>query len=115
MSVGWKQTSQIIPGVSFITAHVAYASTNKTKIIRTETEYFFLPGAYAPHVHVRAWTLCYFHSFVSTQTFRRALAEVSGQLRRDKECPFSGVTNYGRIWRKVPESNVQSVGQTLTD
>ena len=34
MSVGWKQTSQIISGVSFITAHIAYASKNKTNIVR---------------------------------------------------------------------------------
>ena len=25
---------------------------------------------------------------------------VGGPMRRDKECPFSGVTNYGRVWRK---------------
>ena len=30
---------------------------------------------------------------------------VGGQLRGDKECP---VTNYGRVWRKVPESNARS-------
>ena len=35
---------------------------------------------------------------------------VAGQLRRDKECPFSGVTKSGRVWRKVPESDAQSVG-----
>ena len=29
---------------------------------------------------------------------------VGGQLRGDKECPFSGVTKSGRVWRKVPES-----------
>ena len=26
---------------------------------------------------------------------------VGGQLCRDKECPFSGVTSSGRVWRKV--------------
>ena len=26
---------------------------------------------------------------------------VGGQLRGDKECPFSGVTKSGRVWRKV--------------
>ena len=45
---------------------------------------------------------CCFHSLISTQTFRRA--HVSGRLRGDKECPFSGVTA-GRVWRKVPESD----------
>ena len=34
---------------------------------------------------------------------------VGGQLRRDKECPFSGVTKSGRVWRKVPESSARSV------
>ena len=38
---------------------------------------------------------------------------VSGQLRGDKECPFSGITKSGRVWRKVPESNAQSVSVTL--
>ena len=34
---------------------------------------------------------------------------VGGQLRGDKESPFSGVTNSGRVWRKVPESDARSV------
>ena len=34
---------------------------------------------------------------------------VVGQLRGDKECPFSGVTKSGRVWRKVPESDARSV------
>ena len=36
---------------------------------------------------------------------------VAGQLRGDKECPISGVTRSGRVWRKVPESDVRSVPQ----
>ena len=66
---------QIIPGISFITAHVAYASTNKTRILWIKTELlFFLPGADAPHVYMRAWMQCCFHSLIiSAQTFRRAL------------------------------------------
>ena len=32
---------------------------------------------------------------------------VGGQLRGDKKCPFSGVTKSGRVWRKVPESDVR--------
>ena len=38
---------------------------------------------------------------------------VGGQLRGDKECPFSGVTKSGRVWRKVPESDIRSVGSGL--
>ena len=34
---------------------------------------------------------------------------VGGQLRGDKECPFSGVTKSGRVWRRVPESDARSV------
>ena len=33
---------------------------------------------------------------------------VGGQLRGDNECPFSGVTKSGRVWRKVPESDAFS-------
>ena len=39
---------------------------------------------------------------------------VAGQLRGDKECPFSGVTRSGRVWRKVPERDAGSVLLTLT-
>ena len=39
---------------------------------------------------------------------------VGGQLRGDKECPFSGVNKSGRVWRKVPESDVRSVEGKLT-
>ena len=40
---------------------------------------------------------------------------IGGQLHGDKECPFSGVTNSGRIWNKVPESDVQSVASLMPD
>ena len=33
---------------------------------------------------------------------------VSGQLRGDKECPFSGLTKSGRVWRKVPENDARA-------
>ena len=47
-----------------------------------------------------------FHSHISTETF-------CGQLRRDKECPFSGATKSGRVWRTVPESDARSVGRGI--
>ena len=40
---------------------------------------------------------------------------VAGQLRGEKECPLSGVTKSGRVWRKVPESGARSVSSLLTD
>ena len=36
-------------------------------------------------------------------------SRVGGQLRGDKECPFSGVPKSGRVWRKVPEGDALSV------
>ena len=39
---------------------------------------------------------------------------VGGQLRGDKECPFSGVTKSGRVWRKVPEGDARSVPRKLS-
>ena len=40
--VSLLQTTQIISNACFITDHVAYASSNKTKIVWIETELFFL-------------------------------------------------------------------------
>ena len=39
---------------------------------------------------------------------------VAGQLREDKECPFSGVSKSGRVWMRVPESDARSVICTQT-
>ena len=72
---------------------------------------FFLPGVDAPHVYVRAWALGCFHSLNNYQypNLSGAADSVGGQLRGDKECPFSGVTKSGRVWRKVPERDARSV------
>ena len=37
---------------------------------------------------------------------------ITGQLHGDKECPFSGITKSGIVWRKVPKSDARSVGLT---
>ena len=104
------QTTQIKQGVSFIAANKVYTNTNKTTIVWIETELFFLPGVDASHVYVRALALGCFYSHMSTRTFRRALtASLHGQLRGNKENPFSGVTKSGRVWRKVPEGGAWSV------
>ena len=66
------------------------------------------------HVYVGALALGCFYSHISTGTFQRALTASLGQLRGDKECPFSGVTKSGRVWRKVPESDARSVGAAQT-
>ena len=63
-----------------------------------------LPRANAPHVYVRAWMLGCFHSLISAQTFRRALTASVDSCAEIKSATFSGVTNFGRVWRKVTES-----------
>ena len=50
-----------------------------------------------------------FRSLISTQNFQRALTASVNSSHGDKECPFSGVTNSDRVWRKVPESDARSV------
>ena len=57
---------------------------------------------------LRAWTLCLFSQSCQYPN----LSEGAGSVGKR---PFSGVTKSGRIWRKVPESDVRSVGQALTD
>ena len=51
---------------------------------------------------------------ISTNTFRRALT-VSEDSSTEIECPFSGVTNSGGVWRKVPESEAWSVVYVTLD
>ena len=53
-------------------------------------------------------------SVISTQTFRRAPTASVDSRRGDKECPFSGVTKSGRVWKKVPENDARSVGRFHT-
>ena len=97
--VNFLQTNQIIPDVCFITDRVAYASSNKTKIVWIETElFFFLSGADASHVYMGAWELSCFHSLnYEYPNLSEGADRVGGQLRGDKECPFSGVTKSGSL------------------
>ena len=69
----------------------------------------FLPGVDAPHVYMRAWALGCFRSLISTRTFSEGADRVAGQLRGDKEVPFSGETTSGRVWRKVPKRDARNV------
>ena len=111
MVICLRKTTQIISGVSFITAtlltpaqmkpksfesswlkrNCCFTSTETVGLLGTGAQdghldfhtapelcksrynLFFLPGADAPHVYVRALAQCCFHSLISTQTFRRAL------------------------------------------
>ena len=71
----------------------------------------------AAHVYVRAWAPGCFHNPISFDQYpylSEGAGRVGGQLRGDKECPFSGVTQSGRVWRKVPESGARSVTPMLS-
>ena len=84
--VRFLQTTQITPDVCFISDHVAYASSNKTKIVLIETELSFLPRD-APLVYVRALALICFYSHISTKTFRRALTASVDSCAEIKSAP----------------------------
>ena len=66
----------------------------------------------ASHVYVRALALGCFCS-QKYPNLSEGTDRVGGQLRGDKECPFSGVTKSGRVWRKVPESDARSVSMMV--
>ena len=85
--VSLLQTTQIISDVSFLTDHVAYASSDKTKIVWIETEHsflFFLLGVDASHVYVRAWTLSFFQSYQYQHSEHRFPAVVNQCLEFDQ-------------------------------
>ena len=63
----------------------------------------------ASHVYVRALALGCFYSHISTRTFRRALTASLDSCAEIK----SGVTKSDRVWRKVPESDAQSVARSV--
>ena len=86
----------------------------KPRLFESRRNSFCLPVVDAPHVYVCAWALGCFYSLISTQTFQRGTDCASGQLRRDKECPFSGVTKSGRVWRKVLENGAWSLYSIMT-
>ena len=60
----------------------------------------------ATHVYLHAWAYQY-------PNLLEGADRIGGQLRGDKECPFSGITKSGRVWRKVLESNARSVLSSL--
>ena len=73
----------------------------------------FYPGWMRLHIYVLAWALRLLPQSYQYPNLSEGADRVGGQLRGDKECPFSGVTKSGRVWRKVPESNARSVRPIL--
>ena len=83
----------------------------KPKSFESRRPLFILPGVNASHVYVRARALGCFHN--QCGNLSEGADHVGGQLHGDKECPFSGVTKSGRVWRKVPESGARSVARSV--
>ena len=75
----------------------------KPKSSESGRNFFLLPKVDASH----AWALGCFQSY-QYRNLSKGADRVAGQLRGDKERPFSGVTKSGRVWRKVPESDARS-------
>ena len=91
----------------------AHDTCGSTKIIQNWVQQILPPWADKPHVYLHASMLCCFQSY-SIQTFRRALtASVDSCTEIKIECPFSDVTNSGRVWRKVSESKAWECGQVF--
>ena len=60
----------------------------------------------ASHVYVRAWAqLRLLPQSNQYPNLSEGADRVGGQLRGDKEGPFSDVTKSGRVWRRMPESD----------
>ena len=82
--VSLLQTTQIISEVSFITDHISYASSNKTKTVWNS---FYLPGVDASRVYVRALALGCFYSHIGTGTFQGALTASVDSCAEIKSAP----------------------------
>ena len=94
----WLQTNQIISDVCFITDYVVYANSNKTKIVWIETELLlFNPGGCVSCLRACLGARLLLQPY-QYPNLSEGADRVGGQLRGDKECPFSGVTNSGRVW-----------------
>ena len=110
--VSLLQTTQIKQDVSFIAANKVYTSTNKTTIVWIETELssssFLTRGGCVSCLRARFGARLLLQSYQYPNLSEGADC-VGGLLRGNKECPFSGVTKSGRVWRKVPESDARSV------
>ena len=79
---------QIIPGVSLRTTLGAYASCAQLKPKLSESRWnFFLLKVVVPHVDVCVWTLCCFHSLISSQAFQRALTASVDSCAEIKSAP----------------------------
>ena len=101
--VSLLQTTQIKQGLSFIAANKVYISTNKTTIVWIETKLFFFTwGGCVSCLRACLGARLLPQSYQYSDLLEGADC-IGGQLREDKECPFSGVTKseFGGRCRKA--------------
>ena len=94
------QTTQIKQGVSFTAANKVYMSTNKSTIVWNETALFLNRGGCVSCLRACLGNRL-LPQFYQYPNLSGGADRVGGQLRGDKECPFSGVTKSGRVWSQV--------------
>ena len=94
--------------VYLITDYAAYAGSNKTKNHLNQDGLFLTWSGCVSCLHACLGARLLPQSY-QYPNLSEGADRVAGQLPRDKECPFIGITQSGRVWRKVPESNAQRV------
>ena len=82
----------------------------KPKLFELRQNSFFTRGGYVSCLRACLGARLLPQSY-QYQNLLEDIDRVGGQLRGDKECPFSDVTKSGRVWRKVPENGARSVYQ----
>ena len=102
------QMTQVKQGLSFIAANKVYTSTYKTSRLNQDRTLSFTRGGCISCLRACLGTRLLLQSYQYPNLLEGTDC-VGGQLHRDKECPFSGITKSGRVWRKVPESDARSV------
>ena len=106
------QTTQIISDVCFITDHVLTPAQLKPKSLESRRNSFFSSfftrGGCASCLRACLGARLLPQSY-QYPNLSEGVDRVGGQLRGDKECPFSGVTKSGRVWRKVLASGARCV------
>ena len=80
----------------------------KTKSFELRRNFFFTRGGCASRLRGCLGAKLLSQSY-QYPNLSEGADRVAGQLRGDKECPFSGVTKSGRVLRKAAESDARSV------
>ena len=111
--VGLLQTTQIISNVCFMLPCCLRQLKQNQNRLNGDGTNFFTRGGCASCLRACLGARLLLQSY-QYPNLSEGADRVGGQLRGDKECPFSDVTKSGRVWSKVPERNARSVPSTAT-